>query len=409
MTESLAAALRGLGFRAAVVGGEATDRSAAELQRLAEAHDFLLIEVGRDDLSGAPERPTDRLILVGRASEPFPEGSWPRAAPGIGSDRPDLVLVHAADGGFPTGSAGWLTAAPTARLIHVRDGARSDIARVARLLSGRSVGLALGGGGARAYAHIGVLKALRELGQPIDCLAGSSMGAVIAAGVAMDWDLPELEARVRMAFVASSPLADIALPLLAMSHGARVGARLSRHFGETDIRDLWRAFACVSTDLTTGAAREHRTGPLHRALRASISIPGVLPPVVEGGHVLVDGSLIDNLPVDLVQEMHGGKTIGVDVAEFAGLAPEDLQLHPPGLRWLLSGAWRRGPPIVSVLIRAATMPSAKAMIATRDRAEVVIVPELAGIEIQDWKAYAPAVEAGYRAAMAKADALTTLV
>jgi NTE family protein len=129
--------------------------------------------------------------------------------------------------------------------------------------------------------------------------------------------------------------------------------------------------------------------------------------VVEGGHVLVDGALLRNLPVDLVREQHNGVTIGVDVAVSEGLKPDDLLLKPAGWRWFTSGAWLRGPPIVSVLIRSATISSAAALPAPRDDL-VEIVPELGGVGLQDWKAYDVAVAAGYRAAMAAADQLSAL-
>jgi NTE family protein len=410
--EDFAAEMRRLGLRVAVLGGDSLGVSAATLSQLEDDNDFLLMaaekaEVEYTHFSG---RQIDRLILVGRAASALPQGPFQFAAVAILRHRLlDIVLIQPADCRLPHGSARWMAAAPAARLFHVREGSIADIARLARGFGGRSVGLALSGGGARAYAHVGVIRALTELGVPIDFLSGTSMGAVIGAGFAMGWSLDELDRRIRAAFVKSSPLADIAFPLVAMSRGGRVDTRLKEHFGDTDIADLWRPFTCVSTDLTTGEMRVHRSGLVHRALRASISLPGVLPPVVEAGHVLVDGTLVRVLPVDLVQELHDGPTIGVDVAEAAGLTPYDLKLHPSGLRWLLSGAWRRGPPIVSVLIRSAIMPTARAMAATRDRADLLIEPDLDGIELRDWKAYDRAVAAGHRAAMARAEELSEYV
>lgn len=194
-----------------------------------------------------------------------------------------------------------------------------------------------------------------------------------------------------------------------MTRGRRVDNRLETHFGDTQISDLWRPFACVSTDLTSGGPYIHRRGLLRRALRASLSLPGVLPPVVEDGHVLVDGALVRNLPVDVVREQHDGETVAVDVAVAEGLKPDDLLLRPSGWRWLTSGAWRKGPPIVSVLIRSATLPSVTAMAAARDSRIVEIIPDVEGIELQDWSAFDPAVEAGYRATMEAAERLAPLV
>jgi NTE family protein len=154
----------------------------------------------------------------------------------------------------------------------------------------------------------------------------------------------------------------------------------------------------------------HRKGLLRGALRASLSLPGVLPPVVEEGHVLVDGALVRNLAVDLVSEMHDGVTLGVDAAAAAqGLTPDDLRLSPSGWNWLTSGAWRKGPPIVAVLIRSATLPGLASPAAPGDDRILEIVPELGEIGLQDWKAYDAAVEAGYRATMEAAERLSALV
>ncbi len=193
-----------------------------------------------------------------------------------------------------------------------------------------------------------------------------------------------------------------------MTRGRTVDRRLETHFGDTQISDLWRPFLCVSTDLTRGAPHVHRRGRVRDAVRASLSLPGVLPPVVEDGHVLVDGALVRNLPVDKLRELHDGVTIGVDVAAAEGLRPDDLTLRPPGWRWFTSGAWRRGPPIVSVLIRSATLSSANALADTRDPQSIDIMPQFDGVELHDWRAYEPAVKAGYEATLAKAKALSDL-
>jgi len=220
------------------------------------------------------------------------------------------------------------------------------------------------------------------------------------------WGQDELDRRIRETFVDSSPLSDIAFPLVAMTHGREVEERLETHFGETMISDLWRPFACVSTDLTTGDAFTHRSGLLRGALRASISLPGLLPPVVIDGHVHVDGALVANLPVDLLREQHDGRNIAVDVAEMSGLTPAELELKPGGLRWITSGAFLKGPPIVSVLIRSATLPAVRSAHEHRpDPLEIAINPQLDAVQLQDWKAYDLAVEAGYRAAMAQAERL----
>jgi len=410
LAETLAAAMRALGAEVAVVGAEADNSSPSYLHALEMEHDFVLMAAERRDTEFAAycARQIDRLILVAGPKTPLPDGPLGFATPAIRSQHLlDFILVQTSGSGPPRDSDCWFDVAPASRLFQTRAGDAADMARLARIYTGNSVGLALSGGGARAYAHLGVVRGLAELGVPIDFVAGTSMGAVIGGGIAMGWGPDELDRRIHEAFVNSSPLSDVAFPLLAMTRGRIVDHRLETHFGDTQISDLWRPFTCVSTDLTKGGMHIHRRGSLRRALRASLSLPGVLPPVVEDGHVLVDGSLVRNLPVDLVQEQHNGVTIAVDVAITAGLEPDDLMLKPSGWRWLASGAWLRGPPIVSVLIRSATVSRLSEHAAPRDDL-VAIDPEVEGVGLQDWTAYERAVTAGYRATMAAADQLSAL-
>jgi NTE family protein len=410
LAERMATAMRGLGAEVAVLGAEGEGSSPSWLHALEMENDFVLMAAERRDadFTAYCGRQIDRLVMVADAGQPPPEAPIPFASAAILNQRLiDVILVHPAGAKRPRASDRWLGAVPAARLFHIRSGDAADLARLARIYTGNSVGLALSGGGARAYAHLGVIRALTELGAPIDFVAGTSMGAVIAAGVAMGWEEAEMDRRIRDAFVESSPLSDIAFPILAMTRGRMVDQRLKTHFGEAQISDLWRPFACVSTDLTTGGMHVHRRGSVRKALRASLSLPGILPPVVEGGHVLVDGALVRNLPVDLVREQHDGVTIGVDVAIAEQLRPRDLLLKPSGWRWLTSGAWLRGPPIVSVLIRSATISSAAALPPPRDDL-ISIVPQIEGVGLQDWKSYDAAVASGYRAAMAQADQLAAL-
>jgi NTE family protein len=410
MVEALAERMRRQGFKVAVLGAEFGEQASYALSGIESRNDFVLMAAERAELDFAHYcgRQIDRLFLVGNAASLLPEGPITFAASAIRQHRLlDMIVLQPPEARLPENSTRWLSAAPVARLFHLRRGDLGDLDRLARTLTGRSVAVVLSGGGARAYAHIGVLKALRELDVAVDLIGGTSMGAVIAAGVAIGWSPDEMDQRIREAFVQTSPLSDMAFPLLALTRGTEVDRRLKQHFDDVQISDLWLPFFCVSTNLTTGLLKEHRSGRLRDALRASISLPGILPPVVEDGQVLVDGALVRNLPADLMRERHDGLTIGVDVAQAAGLEPGDLELHPKGMHWLTSGGWMKGPPIVSVLIRAATLPTAKIMArGVSEHLDVLIAPELEGIGLQDWKAYDRAVEAGYHAAMAMAEKLT---
>ena len=311
----------------------------------------------------------------------------------------DVLLLHPGTERRAANPEDWRTAAGAQRLLHWYGDERQDAMRLARVMAGRSVGLVLSGGGARAYSHIGAIRAIREKGIPIDFAGGSSMGAVIAACLAMGWDDNEIDRRIRKAFVESSPLGDYTLPVVGMVKGKRVNARLQEHFGETDIIDLKIPFYALSTNLTSGHVHIHRSGSLRQALRATISLPGILPPVVEGDDILVDGGVLDNFPVETMRDTHQGFVIGSDVSgQPEGLNREEFARPLNFFQWVARNGFSQPPPIAGLLMRAATVRNDPRL--GRDLADVVILPELPGIELRDWTAYDDAVEAGYVAARA---------
>jgi NTE family protein len=409
LVERLAREVVKLGYSVTTIGTEAQSAPTEWFSDVERTHDFVLYvaEVADGGWRQVVARQVDRLFRVGRSDRNPPKGE-----PGVDVPSPlqaqqlvDLILVHPADTTRPQGSEAWLDAARPARLFHLRRDNDGDIERIARVLTGQSVGLVLSGGGARAYAHVGAVRALRERGVPIDFVGGVSMGAVIAAGVAMGWDDAEMERRIKMAFVDTSPLADIALPLLAMTHGLQVNERLAHHFGDTQIADLWLPFFCLSSNLTTGAYQMHRRGLLRRALRASISLPGILPPATDDQNVLVDGAVMKNFPADVMRASQLGPIVGVDVTTGRSITADDVARPASVWRWIWSGQWRRGPPIVSLLMRAATVSTSRDLTAARDATDVLVMPDVSKVEIRDFGAYEPAVAEGYRATIEALDKL----
>ncbi len=342
-------------------------------------------------------RHADRFLVIARR-DARPSRPMPLSAEAGARARKfrlvDLVMLHE---GAPSGSTGeWIEASGASRSLNCRGGPCFD--RLARIVAGRSVGLVLSGGGARAYAHIGAVRALREAGVPIDFVCGASMGAVIAACIAMGWSQEEMEARIREAFVASNPLGDYVLPVVSLTKGARVESRLEQHFGEAMIEDLMTPFFCVSSDIVNGAARVHKAGRLRDALRASIALPGILPPVVGENTLLVDGAVVNNFPTDMMAAMHRGLTIGVDVAR-EGVIDIEAFRDPPGFfGWVAKHGVGETPPIVSLLMRAAT--ARREQFASPRPADIMIAPEVPGVELRDWKLYDAAVESGYETAKA---------
>jgi NTE family protein len=406
LAQRLVQSSRDAGIKAVAFDQAAIDRH-PDWIGMAEADNHLILLAARydeDDWMALCRRQADRIMLLGRSdAAPPPNCALCVSEPLQSSQLVDLVLERPAGARSRFGHA-WLTATNAARLFHVDDRG-NGVHRLARILNGNSIGLALSGGGARAFAHVGVIRALREAGVEIDLVCGTSMGAIVGAGIAGGWDNKELDARMRAAFVTSSPLDDIALPIVAMTRGRKVEARLTEHFGNVDIADLDLPYFCVSANLTSGQHHSHDRGPLVRALRASISLPGVLPPVIDNGQVLVDGGVLRNLPTDLLRARHDGIVIGSDVSRAAGLSPDNVMPPASWWRWFASGAWRRGPPIVSILMRTATISAGTEIALARNAADLYVMPDTAMVEIRDWRRYPEAVEAGY---VAMRDALDRL-
>jgi NTE family protein len=240
------------------------------------------------------------------------------------------------------------------------------------------------------------VRALHEAMIPIDMIAGCSMGAIVGAGVALEWDQDEFRRRLRRAFVDSNPINDYTLPFLSLVRGDNVARRLEEHFGGIRIENMWRPYCCVSTNLTAGRLAVHRDGPLLDALRASVAIPGLLPPVMIDGEAHVDGGMMNGLPVD-VMSSRCGAVMAVDVAsDPLGLPFPSMDEKPSMLRFL-----RGVPPIVDLLVRAATVNSDALARTVRARASILFQPPLATVNLLDWQACDRAVDIGYRHAVEK--------
>lgn len=410
--ERIAAAIQADGFTCQVIDHSALTSAAEWFSRVEDTHDYVLYVAELDEPAWASlcARQVDRVFVVGNGLLAPPNRPMPHSSVLDAQRRTDLILMRDPRMKRPANTAAWIDAIQPGRWFQAIEGAAEDAQRMARVLTGSSVGLVFSGGGARAYAHIGALRALHEAKVPIDFVGGSSMGAVIAAGPALGWTQEELEARIHRAFVVKNPLSDITFPMLAMTRAGKVDQLLIDAYGDMDMADTVRPFFAVSTNLTSGKIEVHRRGLMRRAMRASIAIPGLLPPIVIDGQVLVDGAVLNNLPTAVMRQMNGGPIIGVDMSQARGVDPQTI-LHPPSVwRFIATGAWRRGPPIVSILMRSATLTTDAEIEVSRAATDILIQPRPEGTEIRDWKSYEPTVLVGYHAtqeALSKVDGPVT--
>lgn len=399
VTWSIADMLVKMGAKAAVLDATHDHQTTEWYNRFEAEHDVIFYRGDLPDSSWTQFclRQADRVLLLADADERVPLHPFERRyfKRDMGTP-PELLLVH---------RGGELRGLPTHIELrsdlfgthhHVREGDAADIKRLARFIAGSAVNVVLAGGGARGFAHIGVLKALHEAGVPFDYVSGTSMGGIVAAGVAMEWGIEELTERVRAAFVDENPLSDFTLPLIALFRGAKVSALLRQHFGEARIEDMAKPFFCVSSDLTTGRDYVHRSGTLWRALRASVALPGILPPVTaDGGHLLVDGGVMNNLPVDIMASEARGPIIAVDVSGEIDLRAFDSEYGERSIWSLIAQRMRGSPSIISILMRAGTVGSDAQRRLVRDQADFLFEPPLEGIGMRDWKAFDRAIAQGY--------------
>ncbi|MGE4158773.1 MAG: patatin-like phospholipase family protein [Planctomycetota bacterium] len=343
-------------------------------------HAILVVEPGMESTLGAY---TEARRL---------EGLLPRA---------ELVLLHPPAAQRPSGTSRWLDRGPFEAHHHVVWGPQPDLGRVVRRLTGQALGLVMGGGGARGFAHIGVMRAIREAGFEIDRTGGSSMGAVIAAECALGWEWKPMVEANRRALVNERPFRDFTLPFISICSGGDLRRTLRDNFGGIDIEDLWIPYFCQSSDLSTGKPVVHTRGELHEALRASTAIPGIQPPAVQGGHLLVDGAVLDNLPVRTMREMGEGPVLASDVTPHAEFEAGSRHSEAPGPWAFLLDRLRRKkrherfPGIIRILMRSALLPGIEGTEGVTRMADLVIAPPLGTISMFDWDSIDRSVEIGF--------------
>lgn len=350
-------------------------------------------------------RQADRVLIVGpgcgecRISQGLEQMLAQRSGPAC--SQTELVLLYDAKRQAPSHTESWLETLDVAAHHHVDPNSQSDVGRLARMLTAGAIGLVLGGGGARGFAHIGVLRALEEAEIPIDLVGGTSMGAIIAAQCAAGWDWQTIQENCRHAFIASGSLDDYTVPIMALLRGRRYKRMLKRMFGELRIEDLPRSFYCVSTNLTRSIAMVHTQGLVHQWVGASIAVPGLGPPVFHRREVLVDGGVVNNLPADIMLRLDRGPVLTVSVTPDTELPLDDD--YPDMIspwRVLLSRLNPLArpinvPSIGSILMQTAWLSQATAGASVRREVDLFFEPPVAEFRLRDWHALDQLVQLGY--------------
>lgn len=386
-----------------------TPRLAEFMHEADVGNDHVVLEADREATEWTKRtlRQADRVVIVCSAIPDAAEWTAIRGIlatlDGVPHVARMLGIIHPTDADRPHGTAALAAETGIADVVHLRRRNDSDLERLARLASGNGVGLVLSGGGARGFAHIGVYRALVHAGVPIDAVGGCSIGAPIAGGIAREVPLDRMEAEAQRLF---HRLLDYTVPVVSLVKGARITRSIEESFGGWDIDDLWLPYYCVSTNLTHSTLETHRRGDMVRAVRASVAIPGILPPVAMGDDLLVDGGVLNNLPFGPMRDDGRIDTvIAVDVAPARGpRAKADFGLAVSGMR-ALAASIRRAPSeypgVSAILLRSMLAGSVhNQKVSLRDGAVDLLVDlDLPGVSLLDFERVHEVAAAGYRASI----------
>ncbi len=347
----------------------------------------------------------DQVVLLGEANaSPVPGGiekELMSESNPITEPKKILVLFHSPDTVLPSGTARWIEARDIREHYHVRFDNKKDFQRLARILSHRAVGIALGGGAAKGIAHIGVIRALEEAGIPIDMICGASMGSIIGAQYAMGYDCRRMLEMCKKLFIDLNPFKDYTLPLISLMRGKKLDRMGKLVFGDNNIEDLWLTYFCVSSNLTTSRLKVHSRGLLREAVRTSSSVPGVVSPVFRDGEVYVDGGVINNLPGDIIRQQCG-RLIVVEVVPNLDLSVEgDIVPSPWKILWNKLFPFKKPkknfkvPNILEIMFSTVMTGSFMAADSVKSGSELCVTPPLQEIGFLDFKKMPTAVEIGY--------------
>jgi predicted acylesterase/phospholipase RssA/CRP-like cAMP-binding protein len=354
------------GGMSAPEGTSEGQRADAWLEAAEAAHRFLVLEAEPAPTEWTLRclRQADRVLVVadaGASPAPGPVEALLDPARGLTEASVALMLLHPASTELPCGTRAWLEPRPwVSGHHHVRigDPAPGGVSRVARALADRSVGVVLGGGGARGFAHIGILKALTECGVPVDRIGGTSMGGSMGAQWAMGWTPEMMLERNRHMWIVMAPHKVLTLPIVSIVSTRKAQACGKALYGDYELEDLWIPYFCVSSSLTNAAPVVHRTGSLLDAVTATASLPGFAPPVLIKGELLVDGALLNNVPADVMRSDGAGVVIAAEVSPENEAVFTCDQVPTP---WeALRQRWRGGrrfPSILEVMMRASMLHS----------------------------------------------------
>ena len=408
---------RELGADADIDGQSAT----TWLNSLEEKYDHVVFVTDgtHDAWSRKAVRQADEVLLVGShhvdiAGSVALTGLERQVFETHAASRVRLALLHGARAVAVSGTRHWLAERPVRCHHHISLEDDADLARLQRFLTGRAVGLVACGGGSFCAIHIGLYKALRERGIAFDMIGGTSGGGAMAAAFALMATPETIDESLEDIFIRRRALRRWTWPRYAFMDHKILDAALAEHFTDVDIEDLWTSFFAVSTNLSRNELHVHRSGKLWEAVRATGAIPGLLPPFyAPSGDILVDGALLDNVPVATMHSLKSGPNVvisfsepdleryDVDYASLPSRAELLCSLLNPFRRNRLPAA--PGPRAVLMRSLAAIRQGFDGI--TDDDNLIMMPPIPAGMHALDWSRHSELARSGYAYACRELDRL----
>jgi NTE family protein len=350
-------------------------------------------------------RHADLVLAVGtHAANPTPNRLEKHVADFMSPEARRLVLLHSTRGPI-SGTARWLRWRAVAMLHHVALDRRGDTERLFRFINGTALGLVACGGGALCAAHVGLYKALIESGLEFDIMGGTSAGAAMVGAFAMGKHPDDVDRGTHDIFVNNRAMQRYTWPRYSLLDHRHYDHQLYRYFGGTNIEDLWVPYFSVSTNLSSYELHRHDRGDLFAAIRASGSIPVLLPPVYTAkGEMLVDGCLLDNVPVRTMHQLKSGPNVVVSFhipelqrfeVDYATL-PSRAELIQMSLNPFARHKLPEAPGLTTVLMRS-LMANRHDFNRQLKPGDVLFVPPIPDdMGILDWHRHAELVEGAYR-------------
>ena len=374
-------------------------------------HDFVLYIDRRDGAAWTERclRRADRVVLLADPRDDIAPSAFESTAIKAASHRlianTLLALLHPPETALPRGTAPWLDERPwVSEVIHARQGDAAHMSRLARLVTGNAIGLVLGSGGARGLSQAGVFRALREAGIPIDRVGGTSIGSVMSAGIASDWNVDQVVSATHRSFGQNpTPLGDMSIPpMLSFYSGKRLYRLLDEYFAPPQaIEDLWINYFCVSCDISSNTQVVHTRGMLRPAICASVALPGVFPPVRIGDGLHVDGAFMNSLPVDVMGSMGVNKIIAIDLGN-----PRKRRLEfehtPTPFEYFYNKYFRRKkrkysvPSIPASILQSGLLASEAKDVQARRETDLLFNPPVHNFGILAWSSCGALVDIGYQ-------------